>query len=358
MSEFISAVWKYLVLSSPFLLLGLFIAGIVHSFLPLRVIKKLFGEKKFSGVFKAALLGVPLPLCSCSVIPTAVELKKSGATNASTSSFLISTPESGIDSISVTYALMDFPMTILRPISAFLSAFLAGTLQFFFNKDVNQPTKETNDVGAHCCSKNKDKNEDSETFSKRAIKSLKYGYFDLLEDIAVWMSIGIIVSALIEIFIPVNFFNGLSGMTGRLLILVVGIPMYICASASTPIAASLILKGMSPGMGLIFLLVGPATNISNILVLAQYIGKKGVFINIISIVTMALIMGSLTDWLYLNFNIPIDFALGHDHLHQDVSLFSQLCAMIMCILLLRGLYIKTPINKLFKKPKKTCCHGN
>ena len=133
--SFLSVLWDYILISAPFLMLGLLAGGLINEFLPFSKIKTWFGKGKLSGVFKASAMGVPLPLCSCSVIPAAVTLKKNGASNGATSSFLISTPETGVDSISVTYAMMDLPMTIIRPIAAFITAFVAGVLQIIFNDD-------------------------------------------------------------------------------------------------------------------------------------------------------------------------------------------------------------------------------
>ena len=134
---FFETFWIYLLRSAPYLMLGLLLSGIIHQFITVEFIKRNLGKNSLLDVFKATLIGIPLPLCSCSVIPTSITLKKSGASNGATSAFLISTPESGIDSIMMTYALMDFPMTILRPIAAFCSAMVAGLLQLAFNEPAN-----------------------------------------------------------------------------------------------------------------------------------------------------------------------------------------------------------------------------
>jgi len=296
--DYLHVLWSYLLVSAPYLLFGFLISGVIHQFVPMETVKKWLGAENKSTIFKAALVGIPLPLCSCSVIPTAVTLRKSGASNGATSAFLISTPESGVDSISITYALMDLPMTIIRPIAAFFSAFFAGLLQYWFN-DFKLPESEVDAPVKSCCGSKK-------TVEKKSLKEnmrgvFQYAFGKLSDDIAGWLTLGIFLGALINFIVPADFFTSMSMIENRLMILLIGVPLYICASASTPIAVSLMLKGLSPGSALLLLLVGPATNISNIAVLQKYIGKKGVIFNVFSIVFVALIFSFLVDYLYMNY---------------------------------------------------------
>ena len=352
--EYIQVLWKYLLVSAPYLLFGLTISGLIHQLIPISKVKKWLGGNKVGSVFRAALVGVPLPLCSCSVIPTAVTLRKSGANNGATSAFLISTPESGVDSISITYALMDLPMTIIRPVAAFFSAFIAGILQFKFNDFEFEKDEE---VKPHCCSKSATKNELGESKKFSLVETLKgifkFGFGKLLNDISVWLSIGILMGALIDFVVPPDFFTSLSMLENRAMILLIGIPLYICASASTPIAVSLILKGLSPGSALLFLLVGPATNISNIAVLQKYIGKKGVILNIISVVVVGLAFSFIADWMYANyFTLQLNESLHqHDHGGQWWEIAS---AVILSVLLLKGIYVEELKPRLEKKKKTSC----
>lgn len=350
--EFITVFWTFLLASAPYLLLGLAVSGAIHELVPMTKVKKWLGGKNFGSVVKAALVGVPIPLCSCSVIPTAVTLRKGGASNASTSAFLISTPESGVDSISITYALMDLPMTILRPIAAFSSAFFAGLLQLKLN-DFELPEEEIAKTEKKtCCHKSAAKKQTVNPLSK-VTGIFQYGFGKLSNDISGWLTIGLFLGALIQLVVPENFFQDLGMVQNRLLILAVGIPFYICASASTPIAVSLMLKGLSPGSAILFLLVGPATNISNIAVLQKYIGKKGVMINIFSIAFVALIFSFITDYLYMQFfQLQLNEALGHEHAHH--SWWEQACAIILVVLLAKGIYLENIKPKLFKK--KAACH--
>lgn len=346
---FLEVLWSYMLVSSPYLLIGLLLSGFIHIYIPMAKVKKWLGGNSISSVFRAAIIGIPLPLCSCSVIPTAVTLRKSGANNAATSSFLISTPESGVDSISLTYALMDLPMTVLRPVAAFFSAFVAGILQLIFNKDfeINESEQTEEKEHTHCSTKIV-----QESKLKRA---MYYGFGKLVDDISVWLVIGILAGALINFFIPQDFFMNFTSNQNRLLILLIGIPLYICATASTPIAISLMLKGISPGVALLLLLVGPATNIANIAVLQKYIGKKGVIINIVSIAIVGIVFSYIADYLYLTY-FSLDFLKEFSsHEHSHFSLWEQLSAVLLTLLLFKGVY-NEKIKRYFIKEKSGCCH--
>ncbi len=335
--EFIKVLWDYILISSPYLLFGFLISGVVHQFLHLNKIQKLLKNNKKTDVLWAALLGVPLPLCSCSVIPTGATLKKAGASNGATSAFLISTPESGIDSIAMSLSILDLPMAIFRPVFAFVTATIAGTLQHIFNP-FNEVIKEEK---KDCChskdddhghSHSHDHAKDSDSF---LAKTFKFGFVELLDDMANWLFVGLLLGALISYFIPESFFSDLNPHVGKLVILLVSIPLYICASASTPIAASLILKGLSPGAAIIFLLAGPATNISNIAVIQKYIGKKGVIINILTIIGVAYLASYIVDYFYTTYPLNINLATFHEHINGP---FFTGCAIIFLGLLLMSLY--------------------
>jgi uncharacterized membrane protein YraQ (UPF0718 family) len=322
---YFQSLWNFINASSPYLVLGLLASGVIHQFLSVDVIKKWLGRGKISDVFKAAIVGIPLPLCSCSVIPTAVTLRKSGASNGATSAFLISTPESGVDSIAMTYALMDFPMTVLRPLVAFITAFVAGIMQIWFNNFELPP--EEMEQKKSCCHGKEEASVVKETFYKKLNNITSYGFGKLTNDLAGWLTIGILLGALIDYLVPADFFTTLGPNSSRLMILVIGVPLYICASATTPIAASLILKGLSPGAALLLLLVGPATNVSNIMVVQKYIGKRGMLINIFSIIFVSLSFSYLVDYLYANYwtiNVRMEAHLhneGHGFIRTTLSVF-------------------------------------
>ena len=333
----------YFAISSPYLLLGLVAAGFIHEILKSSWPRKIVKGQGISSIFFAALLGIPLPLCSCSVIPAAVALKKSGASNEATSAFLIATPESGVDSIMMTHAMMDLPMTILRPFIAFVTAFSAGILQYLFQtnfivSDISTPIEKSSQLQGH--------------FIRN---SLSYAFGKLINDLAIWLTLGMFLGALINIIIPEDFFLGLNPHLGRLSIIFVGIPFYICAASSTPIAAALILKGMSPGLALLFLLVGPATNISSLLVLQKYLGKKAVLINLTAIGILSLGFSYLVDFLYIYYRWELNMKVSQTHHDNGIHTWlAHLCSLILAGLLLKGIWFEISASRL--KKDKTSCH--
>ena len=334
---FLETLYDYLLLSAPFLLFGFFVAGLIHTYLSLKSLKSLDKKGKFSSVFKASLIGIPFPLCSCGVIPAAVELKKSKLNNGATSAFLISTPETGIDSIAMTYAMMDIPMTILRPIIAFVTASFAGIMQILFNDE------ESNIKDSVSCSKPSTVARSSLT--EKVKNSISYVVGPLINDIALWLGIGLLVGASIEHFILGPVFLDVDPWVSRLLVILIGTPLYICAQATTPIAASLVMKGMSPGVALMLLILGPATNASNIFVLQKYIGKKGVLINVASIIVVSLVLSFAVDFLYEYFAFPINFKVEGSH-QINYSWWHHLSVVVLVGLILKGIW-KNHLQKKF-----------
>ena len=365
--DFLYAFWIYLVQSAPYLMLGLLLSGFVRQWLSADFIKRNLGQNSLLGVLKSTLIGIPLPLCSCAVIPNAIALKKSGASNGATSSFLIATPESGIDSILMTYGLIGLPMAVLRPVATFFSAVTAGLLQIAYNPSPSENREDREDrenrenresresrEGESCCPSSSSKPSPPPSLRRSIYRALHYGFYELLRDISVWLFIGLLLGAVIAYLVPRETFSQLSPNQGRLLILAVGIPFYICASATTPIAAALILKGMSPGTALLLLLVGPATNISSLVILQKYIGKRGVSINILSIAAVALAMSYLTDFLYgfFRWKSAVELSSTHGTHH---SIFSTSVTILFCLLLANAL--KDEILARFPQKTQTPpCH--
>ena len=339
---YLKALYHYLLISSPYLILGLTVSALVKSFLSDQWIKQQLGSKGWIAPIKATLIGIPLPLCSCSVIPTAITFRQAGASKASTSAFLIATPESGVDSIAMTYAMMDFPMTIIRPIAALASGLVAAALQFFAKEDEVEPTTDIN----HCCPSKKTSTK-NKPFALKFKEGLNYAYHDLINDIALWLLIGLLMGAAIECFVPKEFFLQVNNHQGRLVILLVGIPLYICASATTPIAAALVAKGMSPGSALLLLLVGPATNVSNFIVLQKALGKKSMILNIVAVAIVGLFFSYFTDYLYETMNWQLTFKISDQHNHNtNVPLSTYLCAFWVSVLIIKGI-IQENIIPLF-----------
>lgn len=316
---YFSACWEILVEMAPYICLGFFMAGLIHIFVDTDTIIKYLGKGRFRSVIYAALLGVPLPLCSCSVLPTTAGLKKQGANNGAAMSFLIATPETGVDSIAVTYALLDPIMTIFRPVAAFLTAVVAGITENIFGKTYTENDKEiVADRSCkvdNCCDGNDcsvEEHRRHHTLVEKLYAVLRYGFGTILDDIAGWLLLGIAIAGAIYVVIPERFlstyFHG--GILSMLVMLLVGIPFYICATASTPIAAALILKGVSPGAALVLLLAGPATNAATISVVYGLFKKRATAIYLGSIAVCAVIMGLLLDEIYETFQISARAVAG------------------------------------------------
>lgn len=310
--------WRLFIESSPYIIFGLVISGILRVFITPESIARHLGKGKFISVFKAALFGIPIPLCSCGVLPAAVSLKKQGANNGATTAFLISTPESGVDSIAITYALLDPVMTIARPVTAFFTAAAAGITEnlFYSPKNENKPDNDLSCPVDGCCdgtSCTPEEHSSHHSFFEKIIAGLRYAVTEVWNDIANWFFIGLLLAGIIMTFIPEDIFIRYlgGGLPSMLLMLAVGIPLYICATASTPVAAALVLKGISPGAALVFLIAGPATNITSLTVLFGVLGKRASAIYLTSIALFSVLFGLLLDKIYFSLNISARAATGH-----------------------------------------------
>lgn len=328
---------------SPYLLLGFFLAGIMHAFVPGVVYNRYLGGKGFRSVFYGALFGVPLPLCSCGVIPTAMSLRKEGASKGATTSFLIATPETGIDSIIATYSLLGLPFAILRPIAAFCNAMLGGWLINKFD-DTPANSDHAHGVGPHDteCSCRCGASEKPTTFVSKIREALKFGFIEMMQDIGRWLIVGLIVAGLITVFVPDDFFAMFRGNTqlSMLLVLCIAIPMYICATGSIPIAVALIMKGLTPGSALVLLMAGPACNMASILVINKVMGRKTLILYLLSIITMAIFWGHVVDYL-----LPTEWFMTGlmDTLccHEDsVSWFNIACTVLLVLLLFNAMVLR------------------
>lgn len=293
-SQYIVEFWDLTAEMSPYLLLGLLIAGILHIYVKSETTQKYLGTKTLKSVIYAALIGVPLPLCSCGVIPTGIGFRREGASKGATISFLISTPQTGVDSVLVTYSMLGWPFALLRPIVAFVTGVAGGAIANF---DDNQSLPTDSASEKACCS---DKSCNSNKPTKNKLQSVfTYAFVEFLEDISLWLIIGLGIAAGISVAIPDSFFQGYfdNSFLSMLIILAVSVPLYVCATGSVPIAAMLMMKGLSPGTALVFLMAGPATNAATITVLSKTLGKRTTVIYVGSIVAGALLFGLAVDYL-------------------------------------------------------------
>ena len=241
---------------SPYILLGFFIAGLMHAFVPQGSMARHLSGTGWRPVVKAAMIGVPLPLCSCGVLPTAIAMRRAGASRASSTSFLIATPQTGVDSIAATWSLLGPAFALIRPVAALVTAIFGGVAV----------GKSEHSVTAACdCAPEAGVTVARQGFIHKLADALRYGFVDLVSSIGGWLVAGLIIAALITVYVPSDFFSALGStpIFSMIAVLVIAIPMYVCATGSIPIAMSLMLKGLSPGTALVLLMAGPAANFAS-----------------------------------------------------------------------------------------------
>lgn len=322
---------------SIYLLFGFGIAGLLSAYMKKERVGNALGKRSFGSVLKASLFGIPLPLCSCSVIPMGISLFKNGASKPATVSFLISTPQTGVDSLLVSYSLLGLPMAIVRAVVALVTGLFGGYTTALLDKGERMEFKEQMGKPAP---KNK------------LLAALQFGFVDFVLDIAKWLIIGLLIAALLDVVLPEDFFTAYvsNSLVGMLLALLASIPLYICATGSVPIAATLMLKGLSPGAALVFLMAGPATNIASLTVFTNTLGKKTTMAYLFSIAFGAIVSGLIVDGL-----LPVEwFSLSNmsGHEHEIITpIFKELGAWVMLALLLNSLRIQYQNYRL----NKTAC---
>ena len=334
---FLTDTWHVFTDAAPYVLFGFFAAGIIKAVLPDDAVARHLGGGSFAAVIKASLLGIPLPLCSCGVIPAAISLRKQGAGRGPSAAFLVSTPESGVDSIAITWALLDPVMTIVRPVAAFLTGTLTGVL---INLLPEEPSSLTVDPAACACPDSGCGEHAPASLRHRLSQGVQYAFGELLKDIGGWLLIGVVIAGLVTTLVPDGFFALLfeHQAASLFLMLIVGIPLYMCASASTPIAAALVLKGLSPGAALVFLLAGPATNAATLTVVARFWGRKATVVYLGAIAFCSLVFGWLVNQLYFWLGLDINRWLTSSAAHE-VSLWGHLMAIVLLLLIGRAYWL-------------------
>ena len=318
-------IWSLLLEMSPFLLFGFIVSGFLSVLLTVEIVSKYLGGNKFRGIFLGSLFGVPLPLCSCGVIPVFSYLRKHGASRAATTSFLISTPQTGVDSILVTYGLLGPIFAVFRPIVAFLSGIIGG----FFVAVLDGDSKLSNtsvECEDDCCDENQSK----------LYQIFNYGFVKLPQDIVNPLIIGVIFAAIIYHFIPHNYFIQIgTGFLGMLIMLLLGLPSYICATASVPIALALHMKGFSMGALIVFLMSGPATNIATISVAMKQIGKKSTGIYLGSIIICSIIAGLIFDIMFPGLRVETAMQGAMEMFSYELQAGSAIVLLLILINALR-----------------------
>lgn len=312
---------------APYLLLGMVFAGILHLFLGKDFIRNHLGKGGIKSVIKATLLGVPLPVCSCGVIPIASSLEKDGAHKSSILAFLVSTPTTGVDSILATYSLMGPLFAIFRPLAAAFSGITLGILDYFFEKEGKNKQMDV----SHKHAKLK--------FVFKWREFLRYSFFEIPQDIGKTLFIGIILGGAISTFLPKELFSRYFSYPFDFLVaLIVGIPLYVCATGSIPIAASLIQKGFTPGAGLIFLIAGPATNAITLAFVRQKLGRKSFYLYLSNIILVAVASGFVFNKIWQFLGRKEDLIVGAGKmLPQEVKI---VCGIILLGLIANGIILK------------------
>lgn len=335
---------------SPYILLGFLFAGMLHAFVRPDVMSRHFAGNGFRQSLKAALLGVPLPLCSCGVLPTAIALKRNGASTAATTSFLIATPQTGVDSIAATYSLLGLGFAVLRPVAAFVTAVCGGCLMGSLQGGEEVPAGSLPEVHDDCCGGNDDccggdsADGCSKSFGGRCVEMLHYGFVDMVGSVGKWLVIGLVVAALITVLVPDDLFVGLARypLLAMVAVVIIAVPMYICATGSIPIALSLMAKGLTPGVAFVLLMAGPAVNFASYTLLSRTLGRRNTLIYIAIIALSAIGIGLVVDYL-----LPSEWFrpqwMGADmccHESASSSVFDSLCSVLLVGLLVYSLWIR------------------
>ncbi|MFO7934203.1 MAG: permease [Bacteroidales bacterium] len=325
---------------APYLLLGFLFAGLLRVFFPRRYITKYMGQRNLRSVLNASLLGIPMPLCSCGVLPAGIGFYRNGARKGSTISFLISTPQTGVDSILATYGLLGLPLAIIRPVVALVTGVFGGAMGNLADKKGVVAEAET---------------KETDPEHERSVREFfRYGFVELIQDISKWLIIGMLVAALLSVLVPDDFFtkNITNEYLAIFMMLLASVPLYICATGSIPIAAVLMMKGLSPGAALVLLMAGPATNFATMAVIGNTMGRKSFRVYLSTIIGGALFFGILVNEL-----IPREWITGyispelHTPLHEHPSGWLEWISSAALVLLIINGYVMKLLSK--RKEKKS-----
>lgn len=318
---------------APYLLFGFLVAGVLYAFVPQRFYRNHLSRPDFISVVKAALIGVPLPLCSCGVLPTAVSLRKNGASRGATTSFLIATPQTGVDSIAATYSLLTPAFAIIRPVAALVSAIIGGLLVNTADKGMKAgENSEVDSIDAPA----------AKSFSEKVFTALRYGYVEMIQNIGKWLLIGLLIAAAITVFVPDGFFTAFSKypLLSMIAVVIVAIPMYVCSTGSIPIALSLMLKGLSPGTAFVLLMAGPAANFASIIIVGKALGKRAAAIYLSTIIFSAITFGLCIDYLFPHEWFTVTTSATHMLCHVSVTTFQAICSIVLVMLMVNAFIIK------------------
>jgi len=332
--------WNTLGEMAPYLLFGFLVAGVLSVLIRPETVERHLGGHGLWPVVKATLFGIPLPLCSCGVIPVGASLRKHGASSGATTAFLLSTPQTGVDSIVVTFSLLGPVFTVFRPVVAGITGILGGFLVDISENDKGSGTSKQPNCEDACCN--------PAVHESAWLRALRYGFLTLPRDIGKPLVIGLVIAGLISALVPDDYFSGVlgTGFLGMFVMMLVGIPLYVCATASVPIAAALIAKGVSAGAALVFLMTGPATNAATIAAVWQFLGKRVVAIYLGTVIVVAFASGT-----FLNLVYPAGSGMGIPHLHgMTPSSMEAIWSIILLVVLAVALWPKSGRRQSMAEP--------
>lgn len=341
-NQYISALWQVFSAMAPWLLLGYFLGGVIAFVLTPEIVKKHLNGNDFKSILKAVLLGVPLPLCSCGVIPVAAALREEGAGKGAVSSFFVSTPQTGIDSFLLTGSMLGWPVALVRLALAYVTGFFCGIAINLSDrgKDDVQPEKKEK---KHCCCCHAHSDAvPAKNWKNAPVFILHYGFIKMLKSMSPSLVLGILISALIQMLVPENFGAAYIGNNIWLQFIIVGVlalPLYVCSSASVPIAAALILKGFSPGAALVFLVAGPGISSVSITAMKNILGTKATVISVSLIGILAIIGGIIVNCCHILYNTDI-----YTVTKPYMIYVKNISGIILGLLIINALY-----NRWFKK---------
>ncbi len=338
--NFSTELWDLFTEMAPYLLFGFLAAGILHVLLRPRFVERLLGAPGWKSNLKATVLGIPLPVCSCGVLPLAASLKREGASSGSTLAFLTATPQTGVDSILATHALMGPVFTGFRVGVAFICGWLTGTVADLLEtgkiETSGQASETEEKTGKEegccssegsCCEDEGPVAEEKEGWWSKGKRALVYGFVTLPEDIARALTVGLILAAALGVFMPTSWIeaNLSNGWLTFFLMTVIAIPIYVCSTGSIPLAFAFMKVGISPGAALVFLIAGPATNAATLSVIWKQMGPKLLVGFLATLIFCAWTAGWILD--QIPFTVPLDH--HHDHGNEVAYWFRQISGILL-----------------------------
>ena len=372
-------IWVLVCEMAPYLLLGFLLAGLMHEFVPKSLSRRYLSGRSMKSVLWAALFGVPLPLCSCGVIPTAMGLRREGAGKGATIAFLIATPQTGVDSIVATYSLMGLPFALIRPLVAMVTAVMGGWLVNATDNEilaVRSPQKHEEEHHGCCCGEHHEEEHSHDCCGKhheekhshgcycgehkrniwhRLWDAMTYAFVEMMGDIGKWLLVGLAVAGIITALVPDTWFAVFQGnsLLSILFVLLLSIPMYLCATGSIPIAVALMLKGLTPGAALVLLMAGPASNAASIVLIRKELGWRTLLVYLGSLVLGAVVFGLAIDLLLPEAWFTQALRLTDHGCEEGPGLFSIVSTLVLALLLLNAF---SPVKVW--KGKGCSCHSS